>query len=108
MAGQVRENGSVSAFQNLSGHLEHYIIDAGKDVSVTGYDTATNLPQPGEELFQLISDVTNVVIAENASANVWHVAVEINGLSTTDVANVINGSATFSTATVTAGTYTVA
>lgn len=107
MAGQVRANGGVSAFQNLSGHLEHYIIDAGLNVATTGFD-ASGDPQPGEELFQLISDVTNVVIAENASANVWHVAVEINGLSTTDVANVINGSATFSTATVTAGTYTVA
>ena len=105
---QTKANGGVTAGQQLTGHLEHYIIDAGVDVSVTGYDTATNLPQPGEELFQLISDVTNVVIAENASANVWHVAVEINGLSTTDIANVINASTTFSGATVTAGTYTVA
>ena len=107
MAGQVRANGGVSAFQNLSGHLAHYIVDAGLDVSTTGFD-GNGDPEAGEELFQLISDVTNVVIAENPSANVWHVAVEINGLSNTDVANVINASGTFSGATVTAGTYTVA
>lgn len=107
MAGQVRANGGVaSSFQLMTAHLEHYIVDAGANVAVTGFD-ASGDPQPGEELFQLISDVTNVVIAENASANVWHVAVEINGLSTTDIANVINSSATFSAATVTAGTYTV-
>ena len=108
MAGQVRVNGGVaSSFQLMTAHLEHYIIDAGLDVSTTGF-AADGTPEAGEELFQLISDVTNVVIAENASANVWHVAVEINGLSTTDVANVINGSTTFSAASVTAGTYTVA
>jgi hypothetical protein len=104
---QTKVNGAVSgSFQVIAGHLAHYIIDAGANVEVTGFDV-NGAPEAGEELFQLISDVTNVVIAENASANVWHVAVEINGLSTTDVANVINASATFSGATVTAGTYTV-
>ena len=103
---QVRVNGAFAAGQFLTGHLEHYIVDAGANVSVTGFDSNGD-PEAGEELMQLISDVTNVVIAENASANVWHIAVEVNGLSTTDIANVINGSSTFSGATVTAGTYTV-
>lgn len=108
MAGQVRVNGAVAgSFQTMTASLNHYVVDAGLAANVTGFQ-ADGTPEVGEELFQLISDVTNVVIAESASANVWHMAVEINGLSTTDVANVINASATFSAATVTAGTYTVA
>ena len=103
---QVRVNGAFAADQFLTGHLEHYIVDAGANVEATGFDVNGD-PEPGEELMELINDVTNIVIAENPSTNIWHVAVEVNGLSNTDIANVINTSATFGNATVTAGVYTV-
>lgn len=112
--GQPKVHGAFETTQVLTAHLTHMIVDAGVNVAVTGYTVTgangsitASTKNAGEELIELISDVTNVVIANNASANVWHMAVETNGLSNSDIANVINGSTTFGSATVVFGTYTV-
>lgn len=113
---QPKVNGAFETTQVLTAHLTHMVVDAGVNVAVTGYTVTGNVDlgtvtssvkTAGEELIELISDVTNIVIAENPSANVWHMAVEVNGLSNTDIANVINSSDTFGAATVTFGTYSV-
>ena len=103
---QTKVNGQVETTQVLTAYLEHMIVDAGANVATTGYD-ANGVVQPGEVMFEALQSVCNIVIAENPSATVWHVAAEINGLSNADIEAALVD-AGFTGASVTFGTYTVA
>ena len=113
---QPKVNGEWETTQVLTAHLEHMIVDAGTNVAVTGYAVTedantgavlSSVKNPGEQLLETIQSVCNIVIAENASATVWHVAAEINGLSNADIEAALV-EAGFAGASVTFGTYTVA
>jgi hypothetical protein len=105
---QVKVNGAVAADQFLTGSLNWFIVDAGVAVNTFGYD-ANGDAVPGEQLVELLQDVVNAVIIQpdGTDANVHFVATEVEGIDPADVAAVINGSTTFSAATVTAGTLAV-
>jgi hypothetical protein len=108
--GIVRVNGAVQEDQFLSAVLNYYIVDevdGAANIASFGYD-GNGDPNPGEELVLALQTVANPVILESANARVMYVALEIDGVAASDIANAINASATFGNATVTEGSFVVA
>jgi hypothetical protein len=108
--GIVRVNGQVEPDQFLTANLDYFIVDevdGAANIASFGYDGSGD-PNPGEEVIQALQTVANPVIIESGNARVMYVAVEIDGVSATDMANAINSRAAFANATVTAGSFLVA
>lgn len=102
---QTKVNGSLEEFQALTGNLDHLVlVSGGPDVHDLG-TVAGN----AAVMLEAVSSVANAVILEKDASNtqILYVAVESNGSSLTDMADAINGTSTFSAATVTAGSYAV-
>lgn len=108
--GIVRVNGGVEADQFLTAVLDYFIIDEvdeAANIASFGFD-GNGDPNPGEEVIQALQTVANPVIIESANARVMYIAVEVDGVSASDMANAINARDTFGNATVTAGSFVVA
>lgn len=103
---QPKVNGTVAEFQALTAHLTYLVIDEVD--GATDISDFSTVQGNAEAVLNAIGTVANPVIVESANARVMYAAVEINGASTSDMANAINALSGFANATVTAGSFTVA
>jgi len=102
---QVKVAGSPLKDQFLVGELSHLIIDEVDGAKeINDFSTVNG---NAEVLLKALSTVANPVIIAEGNARVMYVAVEHAGVSTSDMANAINGTSSFASATVTSGTYAV-
>ena len=106
---QVKVNGAVADGQFLTADLAYFIVD---DVSgaanISQYGYTAGVKNAGEKLVHMLETVGTLVILENVSANVAHIAIEAApGIAAADIQTALRTDSDFSAATVAPGTFTV-
>lgn len=106
---QTRVNGGVADGQFMTADLAYFIIDdVNGSANIASYGYTAGNKNAGEKMVHILETVGTLVILENISSNVAHVAMEAApGIAAADIQTALRTDSDFSAATVTAGSFVV-